>query len=795
MSFSIRKFFTRDVATPSALVAPADDRRRAQELVDRGVAAEDSGAAAQALQCYRRAIEADAGFAPAHLNLGIALQAARDLAAAIACYQRAIRLDPGYAAAHYNLAMVHLISGEYAQAEGSFRAALKLRAGFPEAYVGLADALEALGRNEDALAALDIAIGQREHYAGALLNAGTLLQKMGHLSQAEARLREIPEDHAEYLDAVVLRAAMLHAQGRANEAEACFRRAVEIKPEFHQAHNDLGNVLRGLGRLPEAEASYRRALDLEPDFYAAHSNLGNVLKDFGRLPEAEACYRRALELNRDFHEAHNNLGNALLELSRPDEAVRCYRRALELKPDYHVAHSNLGNALRSLGRLSEAETSYRRALELKPDYDEAHSSLLFCLGHNQDVDAPALFAEHCRFGEVFETPLRALWPQHANSRDPDRGLRIGFVSGELLNHAVAFFIEPVLAQLAGYPQLSLHAYSNNAFEDAVTRRLRGLFAHWHPIVGLSDAALAERVRDDGIDILVDLSGHTGKYRLLSFARKPAPVQASWIGYPGTTGLRAVDYYLADRFFLPPGEFDAQFTEKIVRLPAYLAFLPSETAPRVNSLPALSNAFVTFGSFNRPGKLSRAVIAVWSQLLRALPGARMVLGAMPDDGSKYALIEWFAAEGIPPERLDFHARCAMNAYLGLHRQVDLCLDTFPYSGGTTTLHALWMGVPTLTLAGDTVPGRIGAGTLGHFGLDAFVAHDAEDFVRRGTSWAGDISALAGLRAGLRERFEQSLIGQPAMVAAGMERALRTMWRRWCAGLPAASFEVQLQDISR
>lgn len=795
MSFSVRKLFSRAATTPAGPALRADERHRAQDLVDRGIAAENAGAAGQALQYYRQAIEADAGFAAAHMNLGIALQATQDLADAIVSFQRAIALDPGYAAAHYNLAMARLILGEHAQAENDFRAALRLRADFPEAHVGLADALEALGRDEHALAALDAAIAQREHYAGALLNAATLLRKLGRQSEAEARLREVPEDHSAFMDALVQRAAVLHELERANEAQACFRRAVELKPDFHQAYNDLGNVLRDLGRLSEAEAAYRRALALEPDFSYAHSNLGNALKDLGRLAEAEACHRRALELDREFHEAHNNLGNALVELGRPDEAARHYCHALELTPDYHVAHSNLGNVLRSVGRLREAESSYRRALALKPDYDEAHSGLLFCLGHDADVDAQTLFAEHCRFGEMFETPLRSSWPQHANSREAERRLRIGFVSGEFLSHAVAFFIEPVLAQLAGHPRLSLHAYSNNGVEDEVTRRLRGSFRHWRPIVGLPDAALAQAVRDDGIDILVDLSGHTGKRRLLTFARKPAPVQASWLGYPGTTGLLAMDYYLADRFLLPPGELDGQFTERIVRLPAYLAYLPPKTSPPVNPLPALGNGHVTFGSFNRPAKLSRPVIALWSKLLRALPGARMVLGAMPGDGSSGRLIEWFAAEGIARGRLDFHARCSMNAYLELHRQVDLCLDTFPYTGGTTTFHALWMGVPTLTLAGHTIPGRIGAGTLGHFGLDAFVVHEREDFVRRGVSWANDISTLSSLRSGLRNRFEQSLIGRPETVAAGVERALRSMWRRWCAGLPAESFEVQLRDISQ
>jgi predicted O-linked N-acetylglucosamine transferase (SPINDLY family) len=367
-------------------------------------------------------------------------------------------------------------------------------------------------------------------------------------------------------------------------------------------------------------------------------------------------------------------------------------------------------------------------------------------------------------------------------------LQIGFVSADLRHHPVASFVEPLLARLAMHSTLSLHAYYNHAVEDVATKRLRGYFSQWHAIANLSDAALAQKIADDGIDILIDLSGHTGSNRLLCFARKPAPVQASWIGYPGTTGLRAMDYYLADRYFLPPGVFDSQFTEKLVYLPANAPFLPDEAAPPVNALPALSNGFVTFGSFNRISKLSRSAIALWSRLLRALPDARMLLGGMPREGEYDSLIGLFVQEGIARERLRFHSRCSTADYLALHHQVDMCLDTFPYAGGTTTNHALWMGVPTLTLAGRTVPGRQGAALLGQVGLEAFVATDAADFQDKGLHWAGDLAALAEVRAGLRARIEQSPIRHPDVIAAGLERAFRIMWQHWCARLPAKSFEV-------
>jgi protein O-GlcNAc transferase len=560
---------------------------------------------------------------------------------------------------------------------------------------------------------------------------------------------------------------------------------LEIKYDYAEAHYNLGVVLNSMGKSNDAVISFHRALGIKPDLAKAHVNLGNALRDLGQFDNAVTSYRRALEVKPDYAEAHYNLSISLKERGQYHDAIASCRLALEIKPDFAETHSNLGNVLQEIGQLGEAATSYRRALEIKPDYAEAHSNLLFILSHDTDRDPPSLFAEYRRFAEQFEVPLRAAWPQHDNPRDPERRLQVGFVSGDLRNHAVACFIEPILAHLTG-ANMALHAYYNHGTEDEVTRRIKGLVTHWHPVIGLSDAELAQRIRADGIDILIDLSGHTAHNRLLAFARKPAPIQVSWIGFPGTTGLHSMDYYLADRFFLPVEQFADQFTEKIVYLPSTTPFLPFAAAPAVNPLPALRNGYVTFGSFNRANKISRAVIAVWAQLLRALPESRMLLGSMAEGGQSENVLTWFAQEGIARERLSLHPRSDMATYLSLHHQVDLCLDTFPYTGGTTTCQALWMGVPTLTLAGKTPFGRDGAGLLGGVGLDTFVAHDAADFVRMGVAWAGQLDALAAIRAQLRERFAQAPIGQPALLADSVERVLRTMWRRWCEGLPAQHF---------
>jgi predicted O-linked N-acetylglucosamine transferase (SPINDLY family) len=298
---------------------------------------------------------------------------------------------------------------------------------------------------------------------------------------------------------------------------------------------------------------------------------------------------------------------------------------------------------------------------------------------------------------------------------------------------------------------------------------------------------------DGIDVLVDLSGHTSLNRLRTFARRPAPIQASWMGYPGTTGLRAMDYYLAGRHFLPPGEFDRHFIEKLVYLPANVPFEPNPTAPAVNRLPALDSGQMTFGSFNRLGKINDSTIALWSQLLRELPASRMLIAGIPPEARNNTLFERFAAEGIAADRLAFHGRAGMEAYLSLHHQVDLCLDTTPYTGGTTICHALWMGVPTLTVAGPTPPSRSGAAFLGDLDLFGFIAKDAGDFAAKGVYWATHLTELAQVRDGLRRRCEQLRSRQPKLIAASFAYALRRMWTRWCSGLAPESFEINASDL--
>ncbi len=448
--------------------------------------------------------------------------------------------------------------------------------------------------------------------------------------------------------------------------------------------------------------------------------------------------------------------------------------------------------LTALGQFEPARASLRRALAISPDFAKAHSNLLFCLSHDESITPQALFAEHLAFGDRFEAPWRALRTGHPNSVAPDRALRVGFVSGDLRNHSVAYFIGPVLAAL-DRTAMQVWLYSNHPMEDTTTLKLRALGHHWRGVAGASDEALAAQIRADAIDVLFDLSGHTAHNRLLTFARKPAPVQVTWIGYPNTTGLRAMDYVLCDRFNAPYGLYEHHYVEKFARLPSSGTFEAVASAPALSELPAGARGFVTFGSFASAARAGEQVIATWSRVLQAVPGSRLLLGNVSGAEPARELAGRFARQRIAPQRLDFRPHAPLTDYLALHHEIDIILDTWPYSRGTTSNHALWMGVPVLTLQGPARAHCQSAAVMGRLGLSDWIATDVDDFVRLAVRRASAPAALAQLRAGMRERWHSAPLRQPATVARGLERAVRWMWQRWCEGQGPDHFEIGSEGL--
>jgi protein O-GlcNAc transferase len=569
-------------------------------------------------------------------------------------------------------------------------------------------------------------------------------------------------------------------QGKLDTAAACYRRAIGLKPDYVEAHVNLGLALHAQGTPDEAVACHRRALELKPDYALAHNSLGLALQAQGKLDEAAACYRQALHLKPDFVEAHNNLGNLRVHQGELTEAVACYRRALQLKPDYAQAHSNLGNALSLLGKPDDAVACYRRALELMPDCAGAHSNLLCALHYRGSLTLKELADAHAEFQQKHCDGLRAAWDAHQNVRDPQRRLRVGFLSRDLHRHPVGYFLIRLLEHL-DQRRCEAICYRDGTAQDDLTARFQVAAAKWSDVVGWTDEQLAWQIRADQIDVLFDMAGHTSGNRLLVFARKPAPVQVTWAGYVGTTGLAAMDYILADRYEIPP-QSEVYYRERVLRMPdGYVCYDPPDYAPPVSPLPAFENGYVTFAAFHNPAKITPQVVELWAQVLKRLPRARLVLKyrGLDDPSVASRLAELFAGRGIDPGRLEFLGFSAHSETLAHYQRVDVALDAFPYNGGLTTCEALWMGVPVVTCPSETFAGRHSLTHLSNVGLTETIAGDLDEYVEIAVSLASDLPRLAALRAGLRDRMASSPLCDGKRFAENFAEVLRGAWRDWCA----------------
>ena len=604
----------------------------------------------------------------------------------------------------------------------------------------------------------------------------------GRLAEAEGlytRILAVAPDHA---DCLHLMGVLANQTGRSDLAVRLIGEALARDGGDAAYHSNLGNALHALGRLDEAGGSYRRALALKPDYAGAHYNLASLLQAQGRCEEALGHFERALALWPEHPDLHSNCGAALMELGRLSEAMARFERALALKPGLAEARNNLGKVCQELGRMAEAEAHYREALRLRPDYAEAHSNLLMTLTYLLDRSADRLLAEHREYGRRHDGPVLP----HANSRAPGRRLRIGYVSGDFRRHVVGGFFEPVLAA-HDRVAVSLHLYSETRRPDGVTAHFKTMADGWRDTAGLGDEALAAQIRADGIDILVDLAGHSAFNRLPVFALKPAPVQVTWLGYPGTTGLAAMDYRLVDPVSDPEDSADTHATEALVRLnDGFLCYRPPP-APE----PECEPGPLTFGSFNNLNKLSQPVQALWAELLHRLPDARLLLKSrqLADPAVARSLRSAFEKRGIAGERLDLRGWTATSeAHLGTYRRLDVALDPFPYAGTTTTCEALWMGVPVVTLAGDRHAARMGASLLSRMGLEELIAADEAEYLEIAASLAADPGRRARLRAELRPRMAASPLADADALTRRLETAYRTMWRRWCDGERAAPFTV-------
>ncbi len=679
------------------------------------------------------------------LEAGLAQLNAGRLPEAEAAFRAVLARDKGVADAHHLLGLVALRAGRPAEAIAAIERAVKLRPAEPSFRSNLGVALKAAGRRREAIAALREAVRRSPGYVQAHVNLGNTFREEGQLEAA----------------ADAYRAALKHA------------------PEQPAILNNLGNVCRELGDLEAASAQYRRAIEIAPTYLEAMANLASAELARGEAEASAGLLERVLEADANNAMARLTLGRALLHLERYAEAEAAFRRAVALLPGLAEAHAGLADVLVRRGDVAGAIGAYQAAVAIRPDFAAARSGLVFMRNYEDGDDPLAVTREARAFGEAL--PRRTRRVASGRNPDPHRPLTVGLVSGDFRSHAVATFLAGVLPEI-DQSHFRLIGYATSAHRDRVTERIEGWLGGWRNATAMGDAALAEQIAADGVDILVDLSGHTMFNRLPVFALRPAPVQMSWLGYSGTTGVAEIDYVLGDRFVTPPGE-ELQFVEAPWRMPdSYLCWSPPQLDVAVGSLPAQRNGHVTFGSFNNISKLSGATVALWSRVLDAVPGSRLLLKAGPlgEPAVAAATRQRFAGHGISEERLTLIGRVAEAAgHLSSYGEVDIGLDPIPYNGTTTTAEALWMGVPVLALRGDRFIAHVGESMLTSAGLPEWVAANEDDYVRRAKSFAADPAGLSLLRAQLRAQLVASPLCNGKRFARNLEAAWRGMWQRWCA----------------
>jgi predicted O-linked N-acetylglucosamine transferase (SPINDLY family) len=569
-----------------------------------------------------------------------------------------------------------------------------------------------------------------------------------------------------------------HRAGRFGEAEALYRQVLAVQPNEQNALHFLGVLAHTAGHHEDAVDWIHRSIAVDPSNPSAHSNLGEACFALGRVEEAIAHYLRALELDPQFTIPRFNLANARRWQGRLDEAEAGYRQVLDCDSQDATVHCNLAGTLAMQGRIDEGIAAFREALRLRPQDHAIHSSLIALLRYYTGADERAMTEEQQRWNRQFADLLLPFVQPHANRREPNRRLRIGYVSPDFLVHATLFFLAP-LFQEHDRSHFEIHAYASVGRPDAGTELLRSHADAWHDVRRLSDDELADKIRADEIDILVDLSMHTAGNRLLLFACKPAPVQVAWLAYAGSTGLKAMDYRITDRYLDPTISIDPNAAEKPMVLPdSWCCYRPLGNEEPVKALPALSTGCITFGCLNNFFKFNDETLVRFSEVLRAVEKSRLVLLA-PEGSARQRLTERFSECGIAADRLDYVSTEPRQNYLQRYHRIDIALDTLPGNGMATTCEALWMGVPVVSQVGHTAVSRAGLSLLSTIGLPELAARNAEEFLETAKRLAGDLPRLADLRATMRSRMASSPLMDAPRFARHMEGAYREMWRRWCA----------------
>ena len=701
------------------------------------------------------------------------------LSEAESCYKKILALQPDHTDALHHRGVIAYQTGNFDSAIDLIKRSLALKPENAQAVNSLGGALKAKDQMEEAITCFHRALKLNPNFPEAHNNLGNALQMQGRVDDAVSCFEKAISLKPELVEAHFNLAVVYHAQGKLKLAIEGYKQALAYRQDYPAAHYNLGSSLYIQGNFIEAVNSYEQLLALTPDNADAYNKLGIAYHAQGKLKEAIQSYKRALSLAPNLVQGSNNMGCALCEQGEIEEAVASFNQALKLKPDYAEAHCNLGNALKEQGLIEEAISSYRRTLALKPNYTDAYSNLLLTLHYSTQIDSKSLFKEHLNWAERFKLNPD-ISNQFANNKEPEKKLKIGYLSPDFRSHSIAYFLEPIFAH-HNKEHFEIFCYSAVMRPDETTQRLKSMADNWKSVIGLSINQIISQIRNDEIDILIDLVGHTGKNYLLVFAHKPAPVQVSYLGYPNTTGLKVMDYRLSDGYTDPPGETEKLYTEKLIRLePTAWTYRPFGTSPPFSELPAHNRGFITFGSFNTFPKLNQKVYQLWGNILLNVPGSKLVLKtkSLGNNSVRKHVYDCFMSMGISEDRIILLSHeTTYNRHLERYHEIDIALDPFPYHGTTTTCEALYMGVPVITLEGDEHRSRVGVSLLNQVGLQNLIAKNEEDYVAIASSLALDLEALADLRKTLRFRMEKSPLMDEAGFTRGLENAYRVMWKKW------------------
>jgi len=564
------------------------------------------------------------------------------------------------------------------------------------------------------------------------------------------------------------------------KAISCYQRALELNPNDSKLFYSLGLAFKYRGKLEEAKSCFNEALRLNPNLVDAYINLGVIFNEKRNFVESTDYFEKALQLDPTNSFAYHGIAHNLFEINQFQEAIKYYEKSLNLFPNNADVYNNIGIILMTQGKLDEAKKYFKHALKLKPDELRPYANILMMMNYNSDYDAKRIFSEHVQFAKHFCDPLYPTTHLYTNKRTPNRRLKVGYVSPDFRRHPVACFIEPVI-KVHSNEYFDVYCYSNSKIRDQVTERIQRYADHWRDITEITDEEASGLIRVDEIDILVDLAGYTGDNRVQLFARKPAPIQVSWIGYLTTTGLSAINYKIADNYTDPLCMTEQFYTEELIRLPeSFLCYLPDEDSPKVNNLPALLTGNITFGSFNNFRKVRPEVFTLWAKVLNVIPGSRLIMKGKNffDKSTCQYAINMFIQRGIAPERITLLSSDPSPKHLESYNQVDIGLDTFPFNGAATTCEAMWMGVPVITLAGAAYHSRTGISLLSNVGLPELVAKTSDEYVSIAVNLAKDLQRLRSIRERLRDMIKYSPLCDAKKFTLSLEMCYSKMWETWC-----------------